>query len=61
MWVQRYDGAGGARAFSVAVSPTAGTVFVTGYSGEVSCWLADPALARVTASGEHATRPVSDS
>jgi WD40 repeat protein len=33
LWVQRYIGAGaGARAFSVAVSPTAGTVFVTGYS-----------------------------
>jgi len=33
LWVERYDGAGlGSKAFSVAVSPTAGTVFVTGYS-----------------------------
>ena len=33
LWVRRYDGAGlGAKASSVAVSPTAGTVFVTGYS-----------------------------
>jgi len=33
LWVQRYDGAGlGAKSLSVAVSPTAGTVFVTGYS-----------------------------
>jgi outer membrane protein assembly factor BamB len=36
LWVKRYDGAGlGAKAFSVAVSPTAGTVFVTGYSVDV--------------------------
>jgi hypothetical protein len=34
LWIRRYDGAGGARAFSVAVSRTTGTVFVTGYSGE---------------------------
>jgi len=34
LWVKRYDGAGGARASSVAVSRTKGTVFVTGYSGE---------------------------
>ncbi|MGD0700523.1 MAG: hypothetical protein ABSA02_11635 [Trebonia sp.] len=33
-WVHRYDGDGGARAFSVAVSPTTGNVFATGYSGE---------------------------
>jgi len=33
-WVKRYDGDGGARAFSVAVSRTTGTVFVTGYTGE---------------------------
>ena len=33
LWVQRYDGACGARAFSAAVSRTTGTVFVTGYSG----------------------------
>jgi hypothetical protein len=33
-WIRRYDGAGGARAFSVAVTRTTGTVFVTGYSGE---------------------------
>ena len=32
-WVKRYDGAGGARAFSVAVSRTTGTVFAAGYSG----------------------------
>lgn len=31
-WVQRYDGAGlGNEALSIAVSPTTGTVFVTGY------------------------------
>jgi PQQ-like domain len=34
LWIRRYDGAGGAKAFSVAVSRTTGTVFVTGYSGE---------------------------
>ncbi len=36
-WVQRYDGAGrgGSQAVSVAVSPTAGTVFITGYSLDV--------------------------
>ena len=33
-WIRRHDGAGGARAHSVAVSRTTGTVFVTGYSGE---------------------------
>ncbi len=33
LWIRRYDGAGGARAYSVAVSRTTGTVFVTGYSG----------------------------
>ncbi len=33
-WIRRYDGAGGARASSAAVSRTTGTVFVTGYSGE---------------------------
>jgi outer membrane protein assembly factor BamB len=39
LWVQRYDGAGGgSHAFSVAVSPTTGTVFVTGDSYD-----ADPA------------------
>ena len=33
LWVKRYNGAGlGSKAFSVAVSPTAGTVFITGYS-----------------------------
>ena len=38
-WVARYNGAGhGSHAFSVAVSPTTGTVFVTGYSYD-----ADPA------------------
>jgi outer membrane protein assembly factor BamB len=32
-WVQRYDGAGlGNEALAIAVSPTTGTVFVTGYS-----------------------------
>jgi peptide/nickel transport system ATP-binding protein len=35
--------------------------FAQGPGRQVSCWLADPALARVTASGEQATRPVSDS
>ena len=34
LWVKRYDGAGGSKAYSVAVSRTTGTVFVTGYSGE---------------------------
>ena len=34
LWIRRYDGADGARAYSVAVSRTTGTVFVTGYSGE---------------------------
>jgi hypothetical protein len=33
-WIRRYDGAGGAKASSVAVSRTTGTVFVAGYSGE---------------------------
>jgi hypothetical protein len=33
LWVQRYDGAElGSKTFSAAVSPTTGTVFVTGYS-----------------------------
>jgi WD40 repeat protein len=33
LWAERYDGAGlGSKAFSVAVSPTTGTVFVTGAS-----------------------------
>jgi outer membrane protein assembly factor BamB len=33
LWVKRYNGAGlGSKAFSIAVSPTAGTVFITGYS-----------------------------
>jgi outer membrane protein assembly factor BamB len=31
-WVKRYDGDGGARAFSLAVSRTTGAVFVTGYT-----------------------------
>ena len=36
LWVQRYDGAGlGNKALSMAVSPTTGTVFVTGYSVDV--------------------------
>jgi len=36
VWVQRYAGAGqGSHAFSVAVSPTTGTVFVTGDSYDV--------------------------
>jgi outer membrane protein assembly factor BamB len=34
LWIRRYDVAGGARAHSLAVSRTTGTVFVTGYSGE---------------------------
>jgi WD40 repeat protein len=34
LWIRRYDGSGGAKAYSVAVSRTTGTVFVTGYSGE---------------------------
>ena len=36
-------------------------VFAQGPGREVSCWLADPAPARVTASGGQATQPVSDS
>jgi peptide/nickel transport system ATP-binding protein len=35
--------------------------FAQGPGRQVSCWLADPALARAAASGEQATRGVSDS
>jgi len=35
--------------------------FAQGPGRQVSCWLADPSLARVTVPGEQATRPVSDS